>query len=279
MFRKTGILGTALLLIAVDGFLLPCASAIIVNIQLNGVIGPAGTNAADVDGAGNPVNMVAAAVNSGATTLSTTGVSFDFNTGFADTIDRTGGFPAPHVFADRKGNSLATPAGPLILDKNNNGTAGDETDSAPSDPNTFHFGFGMHAAAFVTFDLDEIRADNGVIPNTSMTLSGGTGAANPVAGNGPTSSAILLDGSVLGVYDWQNNLAGDFFSYNFSIPATGRFLTFIGLEGTDQAPDNAHIGFSDVQLAAQVPEPSALAGVVVLVTMRGVSIRIRRRGR
>ena len=69
-----------------------------VTINLNSVIGPSGTNAADVDGVGNAVNFTGYALDTGVTTLiavgSTGASAFNFSTGFSDTLDRSFGSTA-----------------------------------------------------------------------------------------------------------------------------------------------------------------------------------------
>jgi hypothetical protein len=223
-----------------------------VTIDLNTVIGAAGTNAASVDGVGNAVNFTGFAVNSGATTLIAAGSSgsssFDFNTGFAGGLDRASGSSAgaPNVWVDLKYDSSTT--GPLLLDTDNDGAFLDNT------PVT---GFGMHGDTFITFDLAVIRANNSLAANTAFTLTGSAGVAN-FSGYGQTSAAIIIDGTQLGVYDWtESGPLNQFSTYNLSISGTARYLTFTGLSGLDGSNWGAHVGFANVQLMA-VPEPSVV---------------------
>lgn len=219
-------------------------------VYLNQVIGPSGTNAASVDGVGNPVNYTGVALNLGLTALTAPGSpvvpAFDFNTGFADSVDRTTGSTAGayNVWADLKYDSSST--FPLILDTNNNGSFGDETALT---------GFGMHSDTFITFDLDVIRANAGIAPGTALILTGGAGIANTSLS--PTSGAILGDGVVLQVFDWDGPTS-TYSTYNLTIDGSVRYLTFAGLSGSDANNFYAHVGWSSVQLQA-IPEPSVVA--------------------
>jgi hypothetical protein len=231
-------------------------------ISLNGVIGPAGTDAAAVQGAGRPVNQTGYASNAGATSLTTQGSggpAFDFNAGFPDGNDRATGSSAGagHVIADRKYNSEA--ASPMILDMDNDAVFSDEVDSAPSDPDTFHFGFGMHADTFITFDLAVIRSQYALPAHSEFDLTGQVGLANVNLGY-RTGAAILLDGNLLAVYDFDGRTASyhGVDSLNLSIPGDGRYLTFIGLSGLDGTNGWDHLGFRNVTLTP-VPEPGSAA--------------------
>ncbi len=238
-------------------------------VNLNTVIGPAGTNAADVDGVGNAVNFTGYTLNTGATTLIAAGspgsAAFDFNTGFADTLDRATGSVAGagNVFADLKYDSSST--APLLLDTDNDGAFGDNT------PVT---GFGLHGDTFITFDLDVIRANNALAAGTPFTLTGSAGMAN-FTGYGQTSAAIILDGSQLAVFDWQETPpVNQFSSYNLGIAGSARYLTFVGLSGLDASNWGAHVGFANVQLLA-VPEPAVTS--LLILGLGAVAWR-RRRG-
>lgn len=221
-----------------------------VTINLNSVIGAAGTNAADVDGVGNAVNFTGYALNTGATTLiaagSTGSSSFDFNTGFSDTADRATGSSAgaPNVWVDLKYDSSTT--GTLLLDTDNDGAFLDNT------PVT---GFGLHGDTFITFDLAVIRANNSLAANTAFTLTGSAGVAN-FTGYGQTSAAIIIDGAQLGVFDLkESGPLNQFSTYTLTLSGSARYLTFVGLSGLDGSNWGAHVGFGNVQLQA-VPEPS-----------------------
>jgi hypothetical protein len=104
-------------------------------ISLDEMIGPAGTNADDLDATGNAVNLVGTAVNGGPTTLAAgTGnlPAFDFNT-FGG-VDRTNGFDRGDLLAvraDQKHDGSS-----LLLDLDNDNSVADETPQR---------GFGMHA--------------------------------------------------------------------------------------------------------------------------------------
>jgi hypothetical protein len=241
-----------------------------VTIHLQTTIGSSGTNAAIVAGVGNPVNFTGVASNSGATVLtaagSTSPVSFDFNTGFSDSLDRSIGSMAGagNVFVDLKYDSSTT--SPLILDTNNDGSFSGET------PLT---GFGIHADTFITFDLAAIRAAAGVA-GMPFTLAGIAGIANTSIT--PTSGAILGDGVPLAVFDWSGptNLVSTF---TVTITGSTRYLTFVGLSGLDGDNFFAHVGFANLQLQA-VPEPSTWlllgAGLGVLALRRIRAGRVRR---
>lgn len=219
-----------------------------VTINLDAVIGVSGTNASSVDGVGNAVNLTGFADNSIATTLTAVGStgssSFNFNTGFSDTLDRANSTASPgDVIADMKHDSGAS--GLFILDLDNDGAFADEIQSNLS-------GFGLHADNFITFDLEVIRANNGLATGTPFTLSGIAGQANySVYTN--TSGAIILDSNQIAVFDWNISHQSDVFT--LSIAGSARYLTFAGLSGLDLDYYGAHVGFANVQLQA-VPEPS-----------------------
>lgn len=250
-------------------------------IKLDAVIGAAGTDAFSVQGNASAVNLTGIATDGGVSTLTASGStgssSFNFNTGFGDSVDRTVGGNAnsgtQHVIADRGYDSAN--AGLLKLDKNNDGSFADEVDSAPSDASTFHFGFGLHADGFITFDLAVIRTNNGLAANTAFTLTGGAGVNYDVSGGYKSSGAIVLDSTLLAVFDWETGVAGkQFSSYSLSIPGSARYLTFAGLAGLDGGISYDHLGFSDVQLTA-VPEP-AVTGAAAGLAMLGWAVRRRR---
>ena len=241
-----------------------------VTINLNSVIGPSGTNAADVDGVGNAVNFTGYALDTGVTTLIATGSAgasaVNFNTGFSHPFDRAMGSTAGagNVFADLKYDSSGT--APLLLDTDNDGAYLDNT------PVT---GFGMHGDTFITFDLDVIRANNSLAAGTPFTLTGIAGVAN-FSGHGQTSAAIILDGGQLAVFDWTESPVNLVSSYTLTLAGSARYLTFAGLSGLDNTNNwGAHVGFGNVQLQA-VPEPPVhllLAGGLALA---GLLVRRRR---
>lgn len=229
-------------------------------INLNTVIGSSGTNAADVDGVGNPVNFTGYALNTGSTILLASGSvgasAFDFNTGFVDTFDRATGSSAGagNVYADLKYDSSTT--GPLLLDTNNDGSYLDNTPVS---------GFGLHGDTFITFDLNVIRANNSLASNTPFILTGVAGVAN-FNGHGQTSGAIILDSNQLAVFDWQEAAPINLLStYTLSIDGSARYLTFVGLSGLDASNWGAHVGFGNVQLQA-VPEPSPFSLLLIGLT-------------
>ena len=260
------------------------------SINLDAVIGAPGTLA--VGTVGGQVNKTGAASNSGATSLNQAAtVSVNFNS-FPDTLDRASGFASGSgTYADRKYNNSSPTA--LILDKNNNGSFTDETDQALSDANTFHLGFGMHADQFITFDLNAIRTANG-IPGASFILTGSAGVANihPKVHGGPlTSAAIVLDGVLLGVYDFNDDVTvvgtavtaiganyDQYDTYVFNnISSSAQYLTFIGLSGLETPnPDvaAAHVGFGDVTLTV-IPEPSSFAILCIASILLGLVRRHR----
>ena len=230
-------------------------------VNLNSVIGTAGTNAADVDGVGNAVNFTGYALDTGVTTLiaagSTGASSFDFDNGFSDLQDRAMGSTAGagNVFVDLKYDSSGT--APLLLDTDNDGAYLDNT------PVT---GFGLHGDTFITFDLDVIRANHSLAAGTLFTLTGIAGVAN-FTGHGQTSAAIIVDGSQLAVFDWTESPVNLVSSYTLTLAGSARYLTFAGLSGLDNSNWGAHVGFGNVQLQA-VPEPPVhmlVAGGLALV--------------
>jgi hypothetical protein len=246
---------------------LPLPAQVVIN--LNTVIGPSGTNAADVDGVGNAVNFTGYALNTGVTTLiaagSTGASSFDFNTGFSDAFDRATGSTAGagNVFVDLKYDSSST--APLLLDTDNDGAYLDNT------PVT---GFGLHGDTFITFDLDVIRANNSLPAGTLFTLTGIAGVAN-FTGHGQTSAAIILDGSQLAVFDWSESPVNLVSSYTLTLAGSARYLTFAGLSGLDNSNWGAHVGFGNVQLQA-VPEPPVHVLVAGGLALVGLLARRRR---
>ena len=240
-----------------------------VTISLGSVIGSPGANAVSVAGVGNAVNFTGVALDIAATTLiaagSTGASSFNFNTGFTDTLDRTIGSTAgaPNVWADRKYDSATT--GPLILDANSDGSFVGEPVLT---------GFGMHSDTFITFDLAVLRTNAGLAANTPLILTGSAGIANTSLS--PTSGAIIYDSTQALVFDWSGPTA-TFTTFSYSLPGTARYLTFAGLSGLDANNFFAHVGYANVQLMA-IPEPSvylllAAGAVPVVACLR------RRRGR
>jgi len=237
-------------------------------IPLDTVIGVPGANAATVAGAGNAVNFTSFGSNSGATTLTATGStgssSFDFNTGFSDSLDRATGSTAgaPNVWADLKYDSATT--APLILDTNSDGSFADETAQS---------GFGMHGDTFITFDLDVIRANAGLAAGTSLLLTGAAGIANTTLA--PTSGAIIGDSTQLAVFDW-NSPTSTYSPFSLSLSGSTRYLTFIGLSGLDGDNFFAHVGFINVQLAA-IPEPFTVSLLALGLGLGGWSALRRRK--
>lgn len=237
-------------------------------VELGVVIGAPGTNAVSVAGVGNAVNFTGVALNSGITTLvaggSTGTSSFDFNTGFGDSLDRTIGSTAgaPNVWVDRKYDSAST--GPLVLDTDRDGSFADESALT---------GFGMHSDAFITFDLAVIRAGADLGADTPFFLLGSAGIANTSLT--PTSAAIIQDSTELAVFDWSAPTA-TFTDFTLTIPGSARYLTFAALSGLDGNNFFAHVGFANVQLQA-IPEPSVLWLVAVGVPLVGYFARQRKR--
>lgn len=258
---------TILLFLTLIAFAAPLAAQVVIN--LNSVIGPSGTNAADGDGVGNAVNFTGYALDTGVTTLiavgSTGSSAFNFSTGFSDTLDRATGSTAGagNVFADLKYDSSGT--GPLLLDTDNDGAYLDNT------PVT---GFGMHGDTFITFDLDVIRANNSLAAGTMLTLTGIAGVAN-FSGHGQTSAAIILDGSQLAVFDWTESPVNLVSSYTLTLAGSAKYLTFVGLSGLDTSNWGAHVGFGNVQLQA-VPEPPVHVLVAGGLALVGLLARRRR---
>lgn len=203
---------------------------------LSAVIGSAGTNADDVDAAGNAVNLVGSAIDGTATTLAA-GASglptFDFNT--AGGADRTTGFTRADLLAvraDQKHDGAA-----LVVDRNNDGSFADESPQP---------GFGMHANRFITFDLAVIRSNASLPAGQAFQLTGIAGPANAAPTSG-MSLAVLLDGALLLMHDVA---AGATTSNTFSLAVSGagRYLTFIALEGTSLEPNFDHGAFARVTL-------------------------------
>ena len=252
------------------GALVPVVVHAQVSIQLNDVIGVTGTNAATVAGVGNAVNWTGYAVNSGATTLTASGSSgssaFDFNAGFADTLDRATGSTAgaPNVWANLKYDSSTTSS--LILDTNNDGSFSGESPL---------LGFGMHGDTFITFDLDVLRASYGLAPDATFTLTGIAGIANTVTA--PTSGAIIADSTQLAVFDWTSGAGNLTSAFSLSISGSTHYLTFIGLSGLDADNFYAHVGFANVQLQS-VPEPP-IALLLSVGSLLGGAAYFRRRTR
>ncbi len=216
-------------------------------INLDAIIGPAGTNATTTGNVGFAVNLTGVALDVGVTTLTASGStgssSFDFTTRSIGSLASAG-----DVFADRKHDNGVS--GLFILDTNNDGSFLDETQSNLS-------GFGLHGDTFITFDLAVIRANASLAPGTPFTLTGSAGQANwnPY---GQTSAAIILDSTQLALFDWtESGPVNQFSTYTLSVAGSARYLTFIGLSGLDGSNYGAHVGFANVQLTA-VPEPSTV---------------------
>ena len=134
-------------------------------------------------------------------------------------------------------------------------------------------GIGAHANTFITFDLNVIRAENGLAANQAFTLTGGAGVTSiqyglPGGHLDQTSAAILIDGTPATVMDWINNAyASDYniySTYSIAISGSARYLTFAALSGLDQDGSSFtnhrdHVGFNDPTLTTTAtPEPTSL---------------------
>ncbi len=246
-------------------------------IQLDSVIGVSGTNAASVASNTGAVNFTGVASDAvGApTTLTAPGSAgiastFNFNTGFADSLDRATGFStgSGNVFADMRYDSASTNI--IALDTNFNGSF-DGTEYSTALP-----GFGMHGDTFITFDLDVIRTNAGLGAGTTLYLTGIAGL--PVPGSvQSTSAAIITDSTQRAVFDWNSSGAPGSLSSSFNLTLSGstRYLTFIGLSGVDSDYQWAHIAFANVQLST-VPEPTTV--MLLSAGLAGLGwLRLRRR--
>ncbi len=242
------------------------AQATIVNLETNVFLGPTGTDAYPGQpnvGSGKAINYVSWVSNSSAQQLDQGNtLSYNFNT--MPGSDRTtgtqfGGVPWWKVNAYFNNGGI-----PIKLDTDNDRDFTDETAMT---------GFSSHGDTLITMDLAKIRSDNGWAANQALSLSGWAGVMNiyPGADNFPSgetrtniSAAILLDGLVLGVYDFSDqgvlNAAYHMSeSYNLSVAGTGQYLSFVALSGLDNAGHGTHVAFGDVQLTeAVVPEPSTI---------------------
>ena len=261
MNRLFALLSICITLLLVSSTQSASAATILLNDYWGTAFG--GENANGSEGIGNAINLVDNASNAGATTLAQGGTppSFNFNTMIGG--DRTtGGTPnGAYVARDQKWDSAS--ATNLLLDFDNDRSFVDESPQ---------IGFGMHASSFITFDLDVIDPN----PLGSRALSGNVGVANRTDAGSLTSAAILLDGVLLDVYDFDGSVAtyDQFASFNFTIPTTGRYLTFVGLSGLDANNFAAHIGFANVALnVVSLPEP----GTCLLVAFGLLSLTARRR--
>lgn len=258
----------ATLLALASALLLTPAALAQITINLNTVIGPTGTNAAAVAGVGNPVNKTGVGNDGIATTLTASGspnpTSFNFNSGFGDSLDRAIGSTASagSVIADMKHDSGLS--GAFILDANNDGSFSESV--LP--------GFGLHGDTYITFDLDVIRANASLAPGTAFTLTGLAGQANYTP-YGQTSAAIILDSSELAVFDWtQSGPTYQSTSFSLSIAGSAHYLTFVALSGLDLDNWGAHVGFANPQLQA-VPEPSTLSVIVGVMVLTASILRRR----
>jgi hypothetical protein len=206
-------------------------------IPLNAIIGAPGANADDVDGPGNPVNLVGTAVNGGTTTLSVGAnpITADFNDLLGNGVDRTIGFSRSDLLAVLANRHFYYNTD-LVLDLNNNGSFLDESPQ---------IGFSMHAARFVTFDLDQIRLQWDLDVDQAFTLSGYAGPADYVPTDG-MSLVVLVDGNPY-VHDVTQ---GAVTSIQFVIPIGGsdRYITFAALEGPGLNEFGDHGGFAQVLL-------------------------------
>jgi len=205
-------------------------------IPLGMVIGASGTNADDVDGAGNPVNLVGTAVNGGLTTLAVGASPPSVNFNNIGTLDLTNGFERSDLLAVRADQKHD--ASPLLLDLDNDVSFTDETPQP---------GFGMHAARFITFDLAVIRNTADLQPDQAFTLTGYAGPANFFPSTG-MALMVLVDGSP----DFLHLVGtGASTSIPISIPVSGsaRYLTFAALEGIGLNEFGDHGGFAQVLLS------------------------------
>jgi hypothetical protein len=263
---------------AVMGLAANAAQASFVVVGLNTTIGTtAGDDANTFEGIGNPVNLAhtplrgddATDLAQGPGTLPS--FHFELAAAYPGGIRRASTYGgAPGVRRDQKHDASA-----LKLDLNNDGSF---SESALT-------GFGMHADGFVTFDLDRIRSDNSRPAGEAMHLSGLAGVANifPSVHGGPhTSAAILLDGVMVGLFNWTD--AGytgsgplpagydQMDSFSLALPGTSKYLTFAAMSGSDLDPAAAHVGWGNVMLA--LPEPGSAMFVTGLA-----ALVVRRRGR
>lgn len=261
------------------------------SIALDTMIGPAGTNAGSVAGAGNKVNSVGAIQETNATTLNKAGtVSYNFNTmpggdrstGFGTTGDSIN-WNLNRFCADR--NYDGGTAYLWTFDRNNDATiTGSELTAAT--------GFGGQADTYITFDLAAIRTAKGLAADQAFVLTGGAGftcLTNPVAGNGTsasdralygalTSGAILLDGELLQVFDFNKNTSDlavyhTYSTYSLAISGTARYLTFAALTGLDlNTGTSGRAGYEHVSFDAPTlttvttPEPTSFVLLAVGLT-------------
>ena len=160
----------------------------------------------------------------------------------------------------------------MVLDTNNDGSFADETPQP---------GFGMHADAYITFDLAVIRAENGLPADQPLRLTGELGIANfrpgQQFGNNTDTATILVDGEVMRLYDFEDSPTKyhQFETTSFTIPGTARYLSFAGLVGKDILNSGSHLGFTNMNLTP-VPEPSTVLLVAIGVAMAPV-VRRRRK--
>jgi hypothetical protein len=204
-------------------------------IALGAVIGVDNTDAQDVDGEGNPVNLVGTASGVGATTLAVGASPPSANFNNLGGTDRTNGFDRSDLLAVRAGRKYD--GSPLRLDFDNDGDFNDETPQP---------GFGMHAARFITFDLAEIRTDAILPSDQGFTLSGFAGPADFLPSTG-MSLVVLVDGVPIMVHDVGTGAST---SIPFVVPVSGfaRYITFVALEGTGLEEYGDHGGFAQVLL-------------------------------
>ena len=137
-----------------------------------------------------------------------------------------------------------------------------------------HVGFGAHAAMFITFDLDDIRAEHFYSLTDPLLLTGRVGTNGNVPSNSyEMEGGVWLDGVLLETSGLQSRPNA---SHAFSIllPA-GRYLTLAALNG-DGSTTYDDATFRDMTLT-MVPEPTSacLLGLGAL----GLLVFARRRRR
>ncbi len=173
--------------------------------------------------------------------------------------------------------------------------------SIPGNAPEIEEGIGMHANQMVTFNLEELMADESIVPGSRFQfVSERAGVNDDVFPNGTTIHAVVLlsndDGVLAGYVNGEeiplvfNGAAwafdgaipaalagntGEFASFDVYVPTDAKFLT-LAITGAGTGINSAHGVFSGARLMV-VPEPSA--GLLFALGMGAVALFAWRRRR
>jgi len=140
-----------------------------------------------------------------------------------------------------------------------------------------HDGFGAHANKFITFDLDEIRAQHLAGAMEALRLTARFGVNGIVGGQNPpfavVQGGVWMDGELLDLSGLLSRMDPSY-EFDLRLPDDGRYLTLAILNGNaSTAWDDG--AFRDVTLTV-IPEPATMA---LLGLGLGLAALARRRRR